>query len=627
MPHKSINTYKLKRNAEERIKTPKTPLKGNFIDITKYENRYIIIEKIGSGDYCDVFLVDHKNEGMTHVRMGVESCERNDKINMETGNGLGVVSGGRKKVKRMDEYGKSEIDGMRGRFDLTYGKESKGMIDRKMIVDLSVTDKIHKTDTTDKLHKSHKSRQTGKTDRSDKLHKTDTMDKLHKTHQTHKTHKTQQTDKTIYNESVQGDSQVRKMNDKLIKYNLGSQNTNCTDKIRKNKYSNLEMNNSSDVDLTKRNAHDSVKNIQMIEKPCTNQDGSLKIEKSTKKRFASIYASDTNIENDNCKNTNDLLNLHTNTKNKNNTDENTVDLSKENISVPFYRHSFSTTHQNNLQTSKHQTPAKPSLWQKPYTLSYCLSDNLTCIKILSKKLKGPPATKEVDILHKLKGHAHCLQIKDHFIDTNLIIETEFCGFGSLKQLITKTYHFEKSKFTTNLIYKIMIELTDALMFIHSHNIIHMDLKPENVFIKSLYEKCVGECKCYVRFIDDIEKGDFRLFKFVIGDFNISIYSDNEMDEDGDKKYMPPEILLNQAFYSSDVYSLGLMFLELITGIELPEKGSQWMGLRKNLFGRIRWGGVEKSDKNMCVQMIDKNYKKRPVLKEVYEYFKERICDK
>ena len=92
----------------------------------------------------------------------------------------------------------------------------------------------------------------------------------------------------------------------------------------------------------------------------------------------------------------------------------------------------------------------------------------------------------------------------------------------------------------------MIQLTDALAFAHQHNIVHRDVKPENIFV--------------------MPDGTIKL-----GDFGIAQAEglDNHLTKTneiiGSVYYMAPEIAKGKkATPKSDMYAVGVAFFEMLT---------------------------------------------------------------
>lgn len=105
----------------------------------------------------------------------------------------------------------------------------------------------------------------------------------------------------------------------------------------------------------------------------------------------------------------------------------------------------------------------------------------------------------------------------------------------------------RGKFSPLEACELMVQLCNAVGEIHKHNLIHRDIKPDNIFYGS----------------DNTVK---------LADFGIATSIDNEETKKdkpepimGSVHYMAPEIAQhNQASIQSDIYALGCTFFELLT---------------------------------------------------------------
>ena len=132
-------------------------------------------------------------------------------------------------------------------------------------------------------------------------------------------------------------------------------------------------------------------------------------------------------------------------------------------------------------------------------------------------------------------------------DGKYYIVMEYVEGKTLKSLVKK-----RGGLTLPEVIDIMTQLTSAIACAHDSNIIHRDIKPQNVLIKE----------------DGIVK---------ITDFGIAMaLNSNELTQTnsvmGSVHYLPPEQANGKgATLKSDIYSLGIVMFELLTG-QLPFKG-------------------------------------------------------
>jgi eukaryotic-like serine/threonine-protein kinase len=119
---------------------------------------------------------------------------------------------------------------------------------------------------------------------------------------------------------------------------------------------------------------------------------------------------------------------------------------------------------------------------------------------------------------------------------------EYCQGGSLRELLDAEHHLRLDRAL-----KIIIDILSGLEYAHKKGIIHCDLKPENILLSTN---------------NGVEKA-------TISDFGIARMLHEEkleaMGATGSPAYMAPERFYGKYSPSSDLYAVGVMLLEMVTG--------------------------------------------------------------
>lgn len=163
--------------------------------------------------------------------------------------------------------------------------------------------------------------------------------------------------------------------------------------------------------------------------------------------------------------------------------------------------------------------------------------------------------REARILKALSHAEHVVKHVDEWeFDFHLYIQTEICEEGSLDKFLHQIGG--KARLDDFRIFKIVQDLCMGLKEIHDAGFMHLDLKPANIMIN---------------FEGDLKIGDFGLAQPCAGPY--------ENETEGDREYMAPEMLEGRVGQTADVFSLGLMFLEIAANVSLPPNGPTWVALR------------------------------------------------
>lgn len=126
------------------------------------------------------------------------------------------------------------------------------------------------------------------------------------------------------------------------------------------------------------------------------------------------------------------------------------------------------------------------------------------------------------------------------------------------------------------------------------------MKPENILISS-----DGHLKI----------SDFGVSRFTESNFDIFDCGAPFNDREGDKYYIAPEVLEGRTESCADIFSLGLILLEMLTFIDLPSSGEGWEILRKNPKEYIL-ENVDSQFTSLLISMLDPIPYNRPTANEI-----------
>ena len=163
--------------------------------------------------------------------------------------------------------------------------------------------------------------------------------------------------------------------------------------------------------------------------------------------------------------------------------------------------------------------------------------------------------KEAKYLRDLDGK-HVVKYIDDFIHIDyytgkiqpnyfVLIVMEFCAGGDLKDQIDK-YFYKSTNFSKAQIVDYLLQICEGVSFIHNKNIIHRDIKSQNIFLT-----CDNE----------IRIGDFGLAKNIKNHHK----SKNPMSKVGTDCYMASEIIQGDK-YGKSVKIIYFIYTRLIFGV-------------------------------------------------------------
>jgi wee1-like protein kinase len=195
--------------------------------------------------------------------------------------------------------------------------------------------------------------------------------------------------------------------------------------------------------------------------------------------------------------------------------------------------------------------------------------------------------KEVHALATLVDNPHIVRYFASWIeDKRLYIQTELCQGGSLSSKVGL-------RWSERDLLSILRQIGDAIVQMHGQMLVHLDIKPDNIYISK----------------ENIYK---------LGDLGL-VASSLNFDEmhiiEGDSRYLAFELLNSDApnLQKADIFALGASVYELCRGKVLAERGDEWTSIRR---GQLNIEGYSREFVKLLYRLMDPDPEKRPTALEL-----------
>lgn len=149
---------------------------------------------------------------------------------------------------------------------------------------------------------------------------------------------------------------------------------------------------------------------------------------------------------------------------------------------------------------------------------------------------------EIELLRQMQ-HPHIISYLDCVLEDNeLTLVMEAAEQGDLAGLIKRTADSGATSLGEPLAWRYVMQIADALAYMHERRVMHRDVKPANVFVTAPHT---------------MKLGDLGLGRY------FSSKTEQTHSNVGTPFYMSPECMQGRGYdFRSDIWSLGCLFYEL-----------------------------------------------------------------
>eukprot|EP00744_Colponema_vietnamica_P013157 GILI01018457.1.p1 GENE.GILI01018457.1~~GILI01018457.1.p1 ORF type:complete len:941 (+),score=118.60 GILI01018457.1:86-2824(+) len=258
---------------------------------------------------------------------------------------------------------------------------------------------------------------------------------------------------------------------------------------------------------------------------------------------------------------------------------------------------------------------------------------------------------ERNIMYALRGSPHCVNLHNSWVEggtkkSQLYLQMHWCECGSVGSVA-------KDRRDRNILWKeeeVLVFLAHvglALDAMHAVNIVHVDVKPENVLIDASGNYYLGDFGLALTLDDNTERPLSLTHNYLLTESqsgmpsqqptqltlnnpNLQVLSQlngNSLtqsmasQDEGDCRYIPHDMLNRKEHYKAgDIFALGISMYELMSGAEVPARGPELHHLRNRTdLHELIQRGYSKALVDLVLSMISPDPNARPTARQLLDF--------
>jgi len=203
-------------------------------------------------------------------------------------------------------------------------------------------------------------------------------------------------------------------------------------------------------------------------------------------------------------------------------------------------------------------------------------------------------------IHRFLEHPNIVRFEDCFEDEeNVYMNLELCPSGSLMDLLRRRRRFTEPEARFYL-----VQLAGACHYMHTHQVIHRDLKLGNLFLDAS-------------------------MNLKVGDFGLAALIENPGERKktvcGTPNYIAPEVLFDTAnghSFEVDTWSIGVILYTLIIGrppFQTADVKAIYQRIRDNVYDFPPERAISSNAQHLITQILTPDPQLRPSLHEIVDH--------